>query len=324
MSTWNVIGFGIVALILLNAVQYISDNKWLLGILFLVVPAAMHLQDMAQRKKEAQRNKEAALAAKVEVTTRGDFIRGKEIVNELGWVRVSDCSSTEEVEHKLKAEAGKKDANGLIKFHWTPRKESFVAGHGKKGNPYYQTQTVYDGEGVAVRWKERRTRKSSSAKKPISAGYTSGWVALDGNNIFGAIYGKTKDLVGSFEVFNALIKRLARSPYKAHVFWDENFISFLHALDKQSRGRGLENILIEKLQIDKGSLTISRKGQRVDDIIVPWAHAKNAAVVSGDNFSKSDTDALIISKANELRSSGLLLKPDFIAGEMIVPELTNL
>lgn len=84
----------------------------------------------------------------------------------------------------------------------------------------------------------------------------------------------------------------------------------------------MKDILLHKFDIDEEMLTISRKGQRVDDIIVPWAHARNAAIVSSDNFSKSDVDGLIISKVHELRSRGLLLKPNYIVGEVIVPELT--
>lgn len=333
MSVWKLLGAGILLLLVSVGIwAFVRSSLFeaLLGLAvlaFLFYPrSTVNVAEEAARRQEenARRKEEFFFGEKVKITTRSDFIRGKAIARELGWVSVTDCTSTEEVERKLKAEAGKLDANGIIKFHWNPKKESFVAGRGEKGNPYYQTRTVYDGEGVAVQWRERQEHKPKTFGTTVSSGYPSGWVALDGNNIFGTIYSQIEDVEGAFRVMRNLLQKFAQSPYKAHVFWDGNFITFLNALDEKSRGKRLKEILLNEFNIGEEMLTNSRKGQRVDDLIVPWAHAKNAAIVSSDNFSKPDTDALIISKANELRSSGLLLKPNYVAGEVIVPELTAL
>ena len=83
-----------------------------------------------------------------------------------------------------------------------------------------------------------------------------------------------------------------------------------------------EKWLQEKLNISAENLTVSDFEQGADVLIVSWASTKSAAVISNDNFNKDYQDGLIISKANNLKSKGLLLKFSFIAGEIIIPEMT--
>ena len=74
----------------------------------------------------------------------------------------------------------------------------------------------------------------------------------------------------------------------------------------------------------KDSLTVSDFGQRVDDLIVTWAHMKTCAIISNDNYSKDYEDQLIMVKSKQLRDQGLVLKAQVVAGEIVVPELTSI
>lgn len=330
-SGWGIVGFVFLLMILKEIFIFVEENSvaifGILGALFLVVLA---LSASYQKAQEAQNSKERELSAKILQTSRSDYIRGYKILGELGWVNVRDCVSVQDFEQKLRAAAAQKGANAVIKMHWKIRKESYEAGRGKKGNPYYRSRTVYDGEGFCVTIAQTSTKKESmrqqtSSQEPTPAtGYPSGWVALDGNNIFGKVHEQTNNIEQTFEIFESFLLKLKHSPYKLHVFWDGKFVSFAHALDASSRGAHFEKWLQEKLNIPAENLTISDFEQRADVLIVPWAHAELAAVISNDNFNKDYQDGLITSRAVDLNRKGLLLKFKFISGELIIPELTAL
>lgn len=330
-SGWSIVGFILLLLIFKEIFIYVKQNFAVIfgifGALFLGILA---LSASARKAQEQRNSEERELSAKVLQTSRNEYIRGYKISREIGWVNVRDCASTQDVEQKLRAAAAQKGANAITKLHWKLRKESYQAGRGKKGNPYYRSRTVYDGEGFAVTIEPVAARKEN-ANPRVSAeqasqlvGYPSGWVALDGNNIFGKIHEQTNDVERSFGIFRAFLLKLNHSPYKPHVFWDGKFVKFAHAMDASSRGTNFEKWLQEKLSIPAENLTVSVFEQRADVLIVPWAFAKSAAVISNDNFNKDYEDGLITSKAGELKNKGLLLKFNFIAGELVVPEMTAL
>lgn len=330
-SGWNVVGFVILLLIFRDIFFYVKQNfAIILGISAVLLLGFLVYSASARKAKEEQDSKERELSGKILQTSRTDHIRGHKTLSEIGWVNVRDCSSTQDVEQKLRAAAAEKGANAVIKMHWKIRKESYQAGRGKKGNPYYRSRTVYDGEGLGIRVEPVSPKKTPKSQGlPVentsrAGGYPSGWVALDGNNIFGKIHDQTNDVENSFHIFKTFLLKLTHSPYKPHVFWDGKFVSFAHATDESSRGTNFEKWLQEKLGISAENLTVSDFNQRADVLIVPWAFTKSAAVISNDNFNKDYQDGLITSKAESLKSQGLLMKFNFIAGEIIVPEMTAL
>lgn len=328
-SGWSVVGFVILLLIFKEIFVYVKQNfAVIFGFSAVLFLGFLTFSASARRAQEEQNAKERELSGKILQTSRNDHIRGYKTLSETGWVNVRDCVSTQDVEQKLRAAAAEKGANAVTKLHWKIRNERYQAGRGKKGNPYYRSRTVYDGEGLGVRIEPVSSKKAGVSRRlqvedtSQEVGYPSGWVALDGNNIFGKIHEQTNDVERSFDIFKTFLLKLTHSPYKPHVFWDGKFIRFAHATDASSRGTNFEKWLQEKLNISAENLTVSDFEQGADVLIVSWASTKSAAVISNDNFNKDYQDGLIISKANNLKSKGLLLKFSFIAGEIIIPEMT--
>jgi hypothetical protein len=330
---WTIVGLYVALAILSSIFRFVKENFMTISVwVGLIAFAAIILGNYSKKKNDERLRKEKDLIKKIQRTSRSDFVRGYKISREVGWVNISDCSSTQEVEEKLKLKAAEIGANAIIKLHWNMRKESYVAGHGKKGNPYYKNRSVYDGEGVAaiIEKSNPRTRRESGNSKNSTTraehqdGYESGWIAIDGNNVFGEVFKQIDDTSATFAILRKFFLKLSHSPYKAHIFWDGKFVKFAHATDASSRGEGLEAILKSNLGISSESLTISKQGQRADTLLVPWAHAKSAVIISNDNFLKDYEDLLIAGKAKDLRNANRILKCNFIAGEIIVPELIAL
>lgn len=288
----------------------------------------------AQRKaaadeKAEQENRERTLRAQIITTTRGDFVSSYTLKREVGWVIVEGCDSPRVVEDALKLEAAKIGANAIIKQHWKPVRETVVAGRGKRGNPYYETITKYNGEGLAVIIepkiaKQKKDEVTRTAEASFEEGYVAGWVAIDGNNLFGTIYNEVKVADEAFRILGKFLLRLQSSPYKVQLFWDGSFIKFARATGLAKSGEKLDRIILDRLPVNQSNLTISDVGARADEAIISWAFIKSAAVVSGDYFSKKLEDALIIEKSAALRKKGLILRYQFISGEIVVPELRSL
>ena len=328
---WSLLGLYVAILLLRETLAFAKQHFGLISLAFLIVASAWWILSSANKKaNDAQKKTEDALSNKILQTSRKDYIHNFKIIREIGWVSVKDCSSPQDIERALKIEAAQRGANAITKLHWTTNKQTYVAGHGKKGNPYYQNKTVYDGEGYAVEIQKNIPTKThirqnlTDSEISENVGYPSGWVALDGNNLFGKIHEQLKDVEHSFDVLRSFLLKLSYSPYKAQVFWDGKFVSFANALDPSSRNENFEEWLQIKLSIQKENLTISSFDQRADVLLVPWAHTKSAAVISNDNFDKDYEDALIATKADSLKKSGRVLKFHFISGEIIIPEMTSL
>jgi hypothetical protein len=318
-----------------GAFSFVGDNFSVIALIVgTIVLLILYTSGKRAKAQEAKRKEDFEYGQKIKKTSRSDHIRGYSIIDEFGWVNVVDCESSHEVEESLKVTAAKKGANAVIKMHWRLRTESYVAGHGKKGNPYYRNRTVYDGEGVAVsishdtRNKLKKVQENSQREanknglKANKSGYASGWVAIDGNNVFGEIFNQTDNAELSFQILRKYLLKLKNSPYKYHVFWDGKFIKFAHALKIEPINAQLGDILTKNLTISNAELTISDVDQRVDDLIVTWAHIKTSAIISNDNYSKDYEDKLIIQKTRQLKELDLVLRFQVIAGEIVVPELT--
>lgn len=276
--------------------------------------------EQAAKEREEQEFRERILKA-----IRGDFVSGYAIKRELGWIRTAGRDSPSAVEDDIKLQAAQLGANAVLKLHWQIIKEREVAGYGKKGNPYYETVTSYSGEGLAVIIEKKVEKTPSySSTNYGAAGYASGWVAIDGNNLFGTIYNEFDNTDEAFRVLNRFLLRLQSSPYKPHLFWDGAFIKFARAVGITQGGEKLSDILLARLSISADNLTVSEFGKRADETIVSWAAIKSAAIISGDHFSKKIEDDLIIEKSRKLSEMGLLLKYSLVSGEIVVPELTSL
>ena len=69
---------------------------------------------------------------------------------EIGWIKLTKLDSPAEYERELKRLAIMAAGCAAIKSYWSKNVESYVAGHGAKGNPYYRTHTTYSGEALVV------------------------------------------------------------------------------------------------------------------------------------------------------------------------------
>lgn len=329
---WNLIAAYLILLLIREVFWFVRDNFTIISVSLLAfISFISFFLQLNKKSAEAKRQENKILMDKVLQTTRSDSLKGFNIDDDLGWISVQNCESSKEVDEQLKIKAARLGGNGIIKLHWINRKESYIAGHGKKGNPYYQNRTIYDGEGVAVSITKKNTLRKMQQfsglrplSQPVAAGYPSGWIAIDGNNLFGEIYKTNDDPLVSFQIMRKYILNLQNSPYKVHMFWDGNFIKFAHALKIAPQNINLTEILTTNLSIMKDSLTVSDFGQRVDDLIVTWAHMKTCAIISNDNYSKDYEDQLIMVKSKQLRDQGLVLKAHVVAGEIVVPELTSI
>jgi len=334
---WSLFGVYIALVLIREVFWFVRDNfTAIASVLGVIVLGLSYLSNQRSKALEEKRKEDVGFLRKIEKTTRSDSFRGYRIISDFGWINVSDCETTKEVEESLKIEAAKKGANAVIKMHWRMRRERYVAGHGKKGNPHYKNRTLYDGEGVAVNIEKFNKRSIKTApkapnaldrsdkSKPTLAGYSSGWIGIDGNNVFGKIFDQTNDAELSFQIMRKYLLKLKNSPYRYQVFWDGKFTKFAHALKIEPLNAKLEDVLTHNLSISRAELTTSELGQRVDDLIVPWAHIKTCAIISNDNYSKDYEDELIVQKSNQLKDLGLVLKFEVIAGEIVVPELTGI
>lgn len=77
--------------------------------------------------------------------TKQEFLPGYRITRELGIIREDGrWADPPAVENALKRQAVQIGANGFIKFFWDKQREdheeSYIAGYGARGNPYYRTR----------------------------------------------------------------------------------------------------------------------------------------------------------------------------------------
>ena len=101
--------------------------------------------------------------------SKQDYLRTFRIVKEIGLIRENEKhDDPASVEESLKWHCLQIGGNGLIKFFWDKHirhhEEEYVAGYGKKGNPYYRTRrwttTDFSGHAVAVLADASRSRNA--------------------------------------------------------------------------------------------------------------------------------------------------------------------
>jgi hypothetical protein len=106
--------------------------------------------------------------------SKQDFLRGFHIIKEIELIRESGYGDPAEVEAALKKHCLQKGGNGLIKFFWDKHirhhKAEYVAGYGKKGNPYYRSRhwTTADFSGHAVAIIAESASRSNGRKNELN------------------------------------------------------------------------------------------------------------------------------------------------------------
>lgn len=314
-------------------------------------------RDEQDRQEEEHNRREVSKIIKFH---KGDYVKGYDIKSEIAWVRVSGCDNIEKTEFQLKLQAAEKGANALIKMHWVAEKERYVAGYGNRGNPYYQSKTIYNGEALAVIIKEkirsknqnrlpitessapRNTRKELeqgnsqntskfSHQKNENAGSTYTAFSEDKTDLKKPMLFSGDLLVidgnnifgeaENFEIIKNFINKIEKSKYNYVVFWDYNFNWFLLKQELKSKDEKLNDFLARNLAIDKSKISVSPSGTSSDDFLIKYALQKNAAVISNDGFKKEKEDFLILDDATKLRQEGRLMKFSVILDEIIVPQL---
>jgi len=255
--------------------------KWLLlgagvgliGVRFLVKRSAKKLAEEAQHRIK--------LIQKIDFITKHEHVRGYDEKSNLGWVRTSGEESRETVEESLKVLAAGLGANALIKYYWQSEKETYQAGKGPKGNPYYRNRTIFGGEAVAVvleKAKKNKIETETYQRKPDFKKYAGTSIVLDGNNIVG----------GSAWQFDPLAKFLAelrRSKYKYTIFFDNNIFRTLKERDLISQGQSISECIAEIIGEEPDNIVVSPKGEEADPYIIEQAYRHNAAIVSNDAFN---------------------------------------
>jgi len=286
------------------------------------IPSIIYLNirrnEKSREELEKSREKDDRLIGEIQQTTRGDFLRGYKIVSELGWVKGKGKQSVEEVEDALKLAAANLGANALTKMFWKTERESYQAGTGKKGNPYYRNRTIFDGEAFAVvveqnrRDAEGRQQKKASGKnptrKPDYKKYPGSDVILDGNNIVGFCD-------WDFSPLSQLICELRRSKYRYFIFFDNNIYRSLKEKNLIAKGQSIVQAIASVLDEAEQNIAVTSVGQEADQYIIDLARRRSAAIISNDNFDDYKFENLWLDESDRL------LKFQAVGSEILVPRL---
>lgn len=204
-----------------------------------------------------------------EITTTSD-IRGYH-VKELGWVKC-ECDERSDAESRLRMMAADKyqAANALTKLSYSIRDESYQAGTGPNGNPYFRNRKVKTWEAMAceailnqhvdksaIRWEERMA-------------------VIDGSNV--AHWANQES--ASLDAVKAIILFLKRESATPIVVFDAN-IGFKVA-GKHMDADDLVNALGGDIEVE-----LVHAGTIADRRIVEIAEQRKAVIVSNDLFRDS-------------------------------------
>lgn len=255
--------------------MFLAGVVALVGFRFLAKRSAKKHAEEAQRRAE--------LIQKVERITKHEYFRGFQEKSNLGWVRTSGEENREAVEETLKVLAATLGANALIKYYWQSEKETYQAGKGPKGNPYYRNRTVFGGEAVAVVLEKANARKSKIEKEPYQTKpdfkkYAGKSIVLDGNNIVGGSGWE-------FDPLTKLLAELRQSKYKYTVFFDNNIFRALKERDLISQGQSITECISVIMGEQPENIVVAPKGEEADPYIIEQATRHNAAIISNDAFN---------------------------------------
>lgn len=204
-----------------------------------------------------------------EVTTMSD-IRGYH-AKELGWVRC-ECRDRSEAERKLKNIAAEKfkTANSLTKLSHSFENETYQAGTGPNGKPYFQNQKVKFWEAMACESIPNRSVDNSPIQWNVRE------TVVDGSNV--CFWGDEGG--ASLGAVKAITQLLKKEGSKVIVVFDAN-------IGYKVAG---EHIAVEQIRKYLGGnvdVEIVQAGTVADRRIIELAERRRAIIVSNDLFRDS-------------------------------------
>lgn len=263
-----------------------------------------------------RRRRNGLLIDSVELVTRHERVKGFHQKDNFGWVRTSGKENTERVEDALRLDAAKLGANALIKYEWKRDSETYTAGYGHKGNPYFKNKTVYSGEAVAVLVEKpakpthsKGTKKS--LRKPAFKKYNGNLVLLDGNNIVGGSGWKFDSIIN-------LLKELYQANYEYIAFFDNNIYRTLKENQYITNDQSISECLASIIGVRESHIVVTPKGEKADPYILECAFRKNAAVISNDTYED------LVSEHSWLENGERILRFKVVDQEVLVPKLSLL
>lgn len=250
------------------------------------------------------------LANDIKHVTGSEYIKGQNIVDDLGWVKSKRAHSIEAAERQLKVQAAKKGANAITQKIWTKDSERYQAGVGPKGNPYYKSRPIFSGEAKAVVVAVNRHRTPSSPKEqkiPFKK-IDETFIVIDGSNVAGSSG-------WSFDPISTLVRELCDSKYEFVIFFDNGIYRALKERNLIEGGQKIDDAIAVELNLPKNMIAITPVGEEADQYIIDLARRKSAAILSNDNFSDHR-------RANPwLSEDGRILKFQVVGNEILVPKL---
>lgn len=271
--------------------------------------ALVHFKRKKAHKKEIEARENSLLAASVTHISRQEYIRGFIETKRFGWVRTCTQENRENVEYELKLEAARLGANALINYYWSSDNETYQAGTGPKGNPYYKNRRVYGGEAIAISIsKSQSPQKNERRRKERFRKVLDVNLVLDGSNIVG-------HSGWDFTPLKALVSALEKASIRYIVFFDNSIFRTLKERGKISEQQDIHSALSNVLSIQKANILVTPVKEEADPYIIEYASKNGSAVVSRDNFEDfKDEYPWLMSSDRKLNFS-------VVNGEILVPKL---
>ena len=100
---WSLFGAYIALLLIREVFWFVRDNFTVIAfVLGVVVLGFSYLSNLRSKALEKKRKEDEGFLRKIEKTTRSDNFRNYRITNDFGWINVSDCETTRDVEDSIK------------------------------------------------------------------------------------------------------------------------------------------------------------------------------------------------------------------------------
>lgn len=242
---------------------------------------------------------------------RGDYVRGHK-TRDIGWIRINRVDSPSDFEAKARTLAVLCGAIALIKSSWVKESETYVKGHGKKGNPHYGTRHYFRGEALAVKslpsdaskvpnGEIQGEAKSLSVAKGTLSGITPKLVVLDASNI-------AREAPPNVKRIECIARGLRSANLKFIFLFDANF-SHVFKLDRDS------NKFMKALGLEPGEGSVVPSGSRADDFIIQFGERDGSMVITNDLFRDQPE------RVKNLNSNGKISKFLVFGDSVLIPDL---
>ncbi len=151
-------------------------------------------------------------------------------------------------------------------------------------------------------------------------------IALDGNNNFGQFPAAktfaTMSSADAMEIMAAMkhfVEKVSQAGIKVHLFWDGSFVYHARRLNLLKHNEDFHRWLCSEFDLKPQNVTVTKKGIKVDGVMLIWALDQGASIIRNDKFSKENEDRYVIEVANRLKSEGRIL-PATVAGNLLIVE----